>query len=63
MSRRKFERASIYTVDEGELLARVLRTPHGLVVVNDLFINHTMREVGDIFLPATSWIEPQTSNR
>lgn len=34
-SRRRFEKASIYTVQGGELLARVLHTPHGLVVVND----------------------------
>jgi anaerobic selenocysteine-containing dehydrogenase len=29
----------------------------GLVVVCDLFLNHTAREVGDIVLPATSWLE------
>ncbi len=37
-----------------------------LIVVNDLFMNHTAREVGDIILPATSWIEElglRTSNR
>lgn len=28
-----------------------------LVVVYDLFLNHTAREVGDIILPATSWLE------
>lgn len=28
-----------------------------LVVVYDLFMNHTARETGDIILPATSWIE------
>ena len=37
----------------------------GLVVVNDLYMNHTAREVGDIILPATSWLEElglRTSN-
>ncbi|MCP4679672.1 MAG: molybdopterin-dependent oxidoreductase [Deltaproteobacteria bacterium] len=37
----------------------------GLVIVNDLFLNHTAREVGDIILPATSWLEElglRTSN-
>ncbi len=29
----------------------------GCIVVNDLFINHTAREVADIILPATSWLE------
>jgi anaerobic selenocysteine-containing dehydrogenase len=36
-----------------------------LVVVFDLFMNHTAREVGDIVLPATAWIEElglRTSN-
>ncbi|MCP4601277.1 MAG: molybdopterin-dependent oxidoreductase [Proteobacteria bacterium] len=36
-----------------------------LIVVNDLFINHTAREVGDIFLPGTNWLEElglRTSN-
>jgi anaerobic selenocysteine-containing dehydrogenase len=36
-----------------------------LVVVNDLFLNHTARAVGDIILPATSWLEElglRTSN-
>jgi anaerobic selenocysteine-containing dehydrogenase len=36
-----------------------------LVVVYDLFLNHTAREVGDIILPATSWLEElglRTSN-
>ncbi len=36
-----------------------------LIVVFDLFINHTAREVGDIILPATSWLEElglRTSN-
>ncbi|MCP5105563.1 MAG: molybdopterin-dependent oxidoreductase [bacterium] len=36
-----------------------------LVVVFDLFLNHTAREVGDIVLPATSWLEElglRTSN-
>lgn len=36
-----------------------------LVVVFDLFMNHTAREAGDIILPATSWIEElglRTSN-
>lgn len=36
-----------------------------LVVVYDLFINHTAREAGDILLPATSWLEEcglRTSN-
>jgi anaerobic selenocysteine-containing dehydrogenase len=28
-----------------------------LVVVFDLFLNHTAREAGDIVLPATSWLE------
>ena len=38
----------------------------GLVVVFDLFLNHTAREVGDVVLPATSWLEElglRTSNR
>jgi len=38
----------------------------GLVVVYDLFLNHTAREVGDIVLPATAWLEElglRTSNR
>jgi len=37
----------------------------GLVVVYDLFLNHTAREVGDIVLPATCWLEElglRTSN-
>ena len=34
-SRSRFELASIYTVKGGELLARILRTPHGLVIVHD----------------------------
>ena len=29
----------------------------GLVVVNDLFLTYTARASGDIFLPATSWLE------
>jgi anaerobic selenocysteine-containing dehydrogenase len=36
-----------------------------LVVVFDLFMNHTAREVGDIVLPATAWLEElglRTSN-
>lgn len=36
-----------------------------LVVVNDLFLNHTAREAGDIVLPGTSWLEElglRTSN-
>jgi anaerobic selenocysteine-containing dehydrogenase len=36
-----------------------------LIVVNDLFLNHTAREVADIILPATSWLEElglRTSN-
>lgn len=28
-----------------------------MIVVYDMFLNHTAREVGDIVLPATSWIE------
>ncbi|MFC1783473.1 molybdopterin-dependent oxidoreductase [Planctomycetota bacterium] len=37
-----------------------------LVVVYDLFMNHTAREAADIVLPATSWLEElglRTSNR
>lgn len=37
-----------------------------LVVVYDLFLNHTARQVADIVLPATSWLEElglRTSNR
>lgn len=37
-----------------------------LVVVYDLFMNHTAREAGDIILPATSWLEElglRTSSR
>ncbi len=37
----------------------------GLVVVYDLFLNHTARAVADIVLPATSWLEElglRTSN-
>ncbi len=36
-----------------------------LVVVNDLFLNHTAREAADLVLPATSWLEElglRTSN-
>jgi anaerobic selenocysteine-containing dehydrogenase len=36
-----------------------------LIVVNDLFLNHTAKQVADIFLPATSWLEElglRTSN-
>lgn len=36
-----------------------------LVVVNDLFLNHTARDVADLVLPATSWLEElglRTSN-
>lgn len=38
----------------------------GLIVVYDLFLNHTAREVGDIVLPATAWLEElglRTSNK
>ena len=36
-----------------------------LIVVNDIFLNHTAREVADIVLPGTSWLEElglRTSN-
>lgn len=37
----------------------------GMIVVYDLFLNHTAREAADIFLPATAWLEElglRTSN-
>lgn len=37
------------------LRKQLARVP--LVVVNDLFLNHTAREVADFVLPATSWLE------
>ncbi len=45
---------------------RTLLNKLDLVVVNDIFFNHTAREVADIILPGTTWLEElglRTSNR